>query len=76
MAMQGEDDLLRAPAVSNGLTHCTDRAFEHRVADELVGPDLPAQFLLGHDTIPGFEQGKKDLEDFGPQTEEGLPNTV
>jgi hypothetical protein len=56
MAMQGENHLLRAPTVSNRLPRRTNGAFEHRVADELVWPELLAQFLLRHDTAAGFEQ--------------------
>jgi hypothetical protein len=42
MAMQGENHLLRAPIVSNRLPYRTNGAFEHRVADKLVGPELLA----------------------------------
>jgi hypothetical protein len=76
MAMQGENHLLRAPSVSNRLPYRTNGAFEHRVADKLVGPELLAQLLLGHDTAAGFEQVKQYLEDLGPQTQQGLPGTV
>jgi hypothetical protein len=48
------DELLGLPIIPDGLPHCPHRTAKCGITDELVGPDLFTQFVLGHDTITMF----------------------
>jgi hypothetical protein len=55
IAVDGADQLSRPPAIANGPARRPHGAFEGRVADELLGPDLLAQLLLEDGAVPMFE---------------------
>ena len=75
IAVNGADQLLRTTGIADGLAHSPHGAFESRVADELLGPDLLAQLLLQDGAVPMLQQVAQDLEDFGPQPH-GLAGTL
>src|SRR5437660_105801 len=45
------DELLSLPSIPDGLPHRSHRTAKCGITDELVGPDLFTQLVLGHDTI-------------------------
>src|SRR2546422_10252690 len=45
------DELLSLPSIADGLPHRPHRTAKCGITDELVGPDLFTQLVLGHDTI-------------------------
>jgi hypothetical protein len=67
IAVDGADYLLRPTGVANGPACRPHGAFEGRVTDELLGPDLLAQLLLQDGAVPMLQQVEEDLHDFGPQ---------
>jgi hypothetical protein len=64
--IDGLDELWAAPAVPNGLAYSFHRTVEHRVADELLRPDLRTQLLLGDDPVGMRQQVGQNLERFTP----------
>jgi hypothetical protein len=60
------DELWATPAVPNRLAYGFYRTVEHRIADELLRPDLRTQLLLGDDPLGMRQQVGQDLERFTP----------
>jgi len=48
------DEVLGLSSIPDGLPHRPHRATERGITDELIGPDLFTQLVLGHDTIAMF----------------------
>jgi hypothetical protein len=67
IAIDGLDELLSASAVADGLAHAFDRALQRRIADELLGPDLLAQLLLGDSAVVVRQQVGEGPENFPPR---------
>src|SRR5262245_54446835 len=67
MAIDGLDELLRAPAVPNRPAYGFDRTLEGRVADALLRPHLLTQLRLGDDAVGMHQQIGEDLAHFAPQ---------
>jgi hypothetical protein len=61
------DELLGLPSIPDGLPHRPYRTAKCGITDELVGPDLFTQFMLGHDTITMFYEIHQDFEGFRPE---------
>src|SRR5262249_33843021 len=67
LAIERLQEPLAPPAVSNRLAHGFDRTLECGVADELLGPDLLAQLLLGDDPVGMDQHIGQDLKHLAPQ---------
>jgi hypothetical protein len=68
------DELRSLPRIPDGLSHCPHRTAQGRFTDELVGPDLFTELVLGHNTITVFQEVHQDFKGFGPELD-GLSRT-
>jgi hypothetical protein len=49
--MDRPDELMGLPSIPDGLPHRPHSTAQGSLTDELVGPDLFTEFVLGHNTI-------------------------
>jgi hypothetical protein len=75
LAIDCLDESLLAPTVPNDPAYGFDRTLQRRIADELLGPDLLAQLLLGDDPVGMRHQVGEHLEHFAPQARD-LPSAA
>jgi hypothetical protein len=61
------DKLLRLSRIPDRLPHRPDGTAERGITDELIGPDLCTQLLLGHDMVPMFHKIHQDGKGFGSE---------